>query len=309
MRLGIVLTARCNATCAHCSKSYGPHRTEHLGLDEILRMMNEAADIADSEPLAFDLTGGEPFLDFDLLADVVSHGSRLGAEVTCVTNAFWARSDEIAKFKISRLKECGLTWLCVSASRFHQEFVDLRRVRRALEAAIAAGIQTELKGAITKIDFEAGGALSEWKGVLKATRISIFPVLPYLREGETLPEHEYYRELGLPYQRCPGDMVCVAFDGIARSCCTVGHEDAFLVIGNTRRESLREIHSTLMHAAKQRILREMGPVEFARAAIKVGFGNKLRREYAGPCDLCLHIQSDPQLRQVAEDTSVAMDQD
>ena len=309
MRLGIVLTARCNAACTHCSKSYGPLRTESLGVNEVLRIMDEAAEVADSEPLAFDLTGGEPFLDFDLLVDVVSHGSRLGAEVTCVTNAFWARSDEIARLKISRLKECGLTWLCVSVSRFHQEFVDLRRVRRALDAAMAFGIQTELKGAISRRDLEPEGVLSKWKGVLKATRISVFPVLPYIREGELLPEHEYYRELGLPYQRCPGDMVCVAFDGMARSCCTVGHEDAFLVIGNTRRESVREIHSTLMRAAKQRILRERGPVEFARAAIKLGLGNKLRREYAGPCDLCLHIQSDPQLRQVAEEMAVAMDQE
>lgn len=308
MRLGIVLTARCNATCGHCSKSYGPHRTEQLGLDEVLRIMNEAAEVVDSEPLAFDFTGGEPFLDFELLVNVVSHGSQLGAEVTCVTNAFWARSDELAKRKIERLKECGLSWLCVSVSRFHQQFIGLQRVRRALEAAMAAGIQTELKGAISKSDLEDGGALSEWRSVLKATRISIFPVLPYLRNGETLPEHEYYRELGLPFQRCPGDMVCVAFDGLARSCCTVGHEDAFLLIGNARRESLRQIHGTLMTAAKQRILRELGPVEFARGAIRAGLGDKLRREYAGPCDLCLHIQSDPQLRQVAENMSFALDQ-
>jgi hypothetical protein len=309
MRLGIIMTAHCNATCAHCSKSYGPHRTEHLSLDEIQRMMNEAATVDDAEPLAFDLTGGEPFLNFDLLVDVVSHGSRLGAEVTCVTNASWARSDEIANSKLRRLKEFGLTWLSVSVSRFHQEFIRLERVQRALAAAARVGIKTELKGAFSKHDLEPGAALSAWKDKLQATRISIFPVLPYLREGEALPDEEYYRELGLPFQRCPGDMVCVDFDGLARSCCTLSHGNPFLVIGDARQTTIQQIHETLLHASKQRILRELGPIEFARGAIKAGLRARLRREYAGPCDLCLHIQSDPQLREVAEGMSEALDQE
>ena len=41
--------------------------------------MNEAAAIDDGEPLSFELTGGEPFLDFDSLVKVVSHAGALGA--------------------------------------------------------------------------------------------------------------------------------------------------------------------------------------------------------------------------------------
>jgi hypothetical protein len=271
-------------------------------------MMNEAAAVNDGEPLAFDFTGGEPFLDFELLVDVVSHGKRLRAEVSCVTNASWALSEEVTRSKLTRLKECGLTWLSVSVSRFHQEFIGLKRVQRALFAAAEVGINTELKGAISKRDLEPGGALSVWQDRLQATRVSIFPVLPYLRDGELMADNEYYRESGLPFQRCPGDMVCVDFDGLARSCCTLSYGNPFLVLGDARQTSVQAIHETLMHAPKQRILRELGPIEFARGAIKAGLRTRLRQEYAGPCDLCLHIQSDPQLRQVAEGMSEAFDQ-
>jgi Radical SAM superfamily/4Fe-4S single cluster domain len=307
MKLGIVLTARCNASCAHCSKSFGPYRTEHLSRESICRLMDEAAQIDDGEPLAFELTGGEPFLDFDRLVEVVSHGAQLRATVTCVTNAFWAHDDETARSKLTLLRDAGLTALAVSVSRFHQKYVPLHRAKRALVNAAALGIRTTLKGAVTHRDLESGGALSTWEDTLDAERITIFPILPYLREAEVLPDEEYYRDRGLPFQRCPGDAVCVDFDGIARSCCTLGSGDPFLVIGDAHRTPLREIRSTLQRAGKQRILRESGPIEFARGAIAAGLGHRLRKGYAGPCDLCLHIQADPELRQVAEQMSAAAD--
>jgi hypothetical protein len=307
MKLGIVLTARCNASCAHCSKSFGPYRTEHLSRESIFRLMDEASEIDDGEPLAFELTGGEPFLDFDGLVEVVSHGAQLHATVTSVTNAFWAHDDEVVKSKLTVLRDSGLTALAVSVSRFHQKYVPLHRARRALVNAAALGIRTTLKGAVIHSDLKPGGALSSWQGTLDAERITIFPILPYLREAEALPDEEYYRDLGLPFQRCPGDAVCVDFDGIARSCCTLGAGDPFLVIGDAHCTPLREIHATLRRAGKQRILRESGPIEFARGAIAAGLGHRLRKGYAGPCDLCLHIQADPKLRQVAEQMSAAAD--
>jgi hypothetical protein len=303
MRLGLVITAQCNAACGHCSKSYGPDRTEALSQGEIIRLMDEAAAIDDGQPLCFDITGGEPFLKFDRLVAIVKHGGSLGAEISCMTNAFWARNDEIATSKLTVLKESGLTSLGVSASRFHQQFVPLHRVQRALKTAMQLDILTELKAAVTLRDLTPHGAVSSWKGEISAEWINMFPVLPHLRDGWALPEEEFYREPGLPDHKCPGDAVCVDFNGIARSCCSLGTENTFLQIGDTRQSPLKDIHWTFDHAGKQRILREDGPIGFARGAIAAGVGHRLRTSYAGPCDLCMHIRADSQLRRVAEEMS------
>jgi MoaA/NifB/PqqE/SkfB family radical SAM enzyme len=308
MRLGFILTARCNAACAHCSKSFGPNRTEELNQDEVLRLMNEAAAIEDDEPLAFDLTGGEPFLNFEMLEAVVSHGGSLGARaISCVTNAFWARTDEIAMAKLTRLKKAGLTLLAVSVSRFHQAFVPLHRAQRALKIAGDLGISTELKAAVTQSDLQRDGLVSKWKRQLHAEWINMFPVLPHLRHEADLPEAEYYREPGLPSDKCPGEVVAVDFHGVARSCCSIGEEDSFLVVGDAKRQSLRAIYDTFLGAGKQRILRETGPAAFARGAIAAGLGHRLREAYAGPCDLCIHIRTDPQLRHFAEEMTASFD--
>jgi hypothetical protein len=309
LNLGIILTARCNASCTHCSKNYGPYRKEALSRATILRLMDEAAAIRDGDPLTFDLTGGEPFLDFELLLDVVAHGANLDAQISCVTNAYWAVTNEIAEEKLTKLLKAGLTSLSVSVSRFHQRFVPLRRARRALDIATRLGIATELKGAVTTPDLEAGGALSEWKESLDADKINIFPVLPRLREGATLPEDQYYREPGLPKQRCPGEVVCVYTDGIARSCCGPGVSGPFLALGDTKLTPLAEINRRFLQRGKQRLLREQGPIYFANHAIAAGLSYRLRDAYAGPCDLCSHISSDPELSKVADLVASHIDAD
>ena len=307
MMMSFILGARCNARCGHCAKAYGPTRPEELSPRLILRLMDEAAQIDDGEPLAFAITGGEPFVQFEALLEVVAHGAALGARVHCVTNAYWATTAETATGKLSALRSRGLWGLSVSVSRFHQQFVPLRRVRTALQAAAALGISTTLKGAVVNADLEPGGELAGWKEQLDADDIRIFPVLPYLRPGEALPEQAYYREPGLPQEPCPEEILTVDFNGAARSCCSPGHADEFLTVGDAATTPLAQIERRFRLAGRQRILREQGPIAFARAAIAAGLGERLRPAYAGPCDLCLHIRADDELRHIAEQLSAAAD--
>lgn len=299
MNLGIVLTARCNASCIHCSKSYGPNRTEELSVGHIVQMMEEAAVIEDGAELSFDLTGGEPFLNFSLLREVVAHGAHLGATVSCVTNGYWARDDVTTRERLANLHHAGLSFLGVSVSRFHQQFVPISRPRRALRIAAQLGIKTELKGAVTVSDLTPDGTLDSWKSTLDADKITIFPVLPRLRDGAILPESDFYREIGLPADKCPGEVLCIYADGIARSCCGPEVSGEFLAVGDTKVTPLREIHQRMRRQRKQQILREVGPIHFAKGAIAKGLGDRLRAAYAGPCDLCGHISRDSELRELA----------
>jgi len=307
LQLSFILGARCNARCGHCAKAYGPTRSEELDPDLILRLMDEAAEIEDGEPLAFAITGGEPFVQFATLVEVVAHGARLGAEVSCVTNAYWATTAAAATEKLSLLHASGLARLAVSVSRFHRQFVPLARVHTALEAAASLGLTTTLKGAVLNSDLEPGGELAGWKDKLDADDISIFPILPYLRPGQVLPQQEFYREPGLPEDPCPNEILTIDFNAVARSCCSPGHADEFLAVGDAVRTPLAHIERRFREGGKQRILREQGPIAFARAAIAAGLGGRLRSAYAGPCDLCLHIRSDEQLRRIAEQMSAAAD--
>jgi hypothetical protein len=262
--------------------------------------MNDASKIDDGSVLSFHLTGGEPFLNFPLLIESVAHGARLGAEVTCVTNAYWAKTPETAFEKLKSLKAAGLASLGVSVSRFHEQYVPRRNARLALEAAKALNLPTELKGAVITSDLKEGGLLETWKRELDADEINITPVIPNLRSGTYLADAEYYRQPGLPKQRCPGAIACIEADGVVMSCCGQSPQTGFLEIGHINADSLATLQTRLVNSGKQRILRERGPIAFAKKAISAGLKHVLRAGYAGPCDLCVHIATDPALRGVAE---------
>jgi pyruvate-formate lyase-activating enzyme len=302
MRFGFLVTARCNAACSHCTTSCGPHATTALSRPKILALMDEAAALwrkhhVDGEELQFSISGGEPFLDFPLLLDIVAHGARLGAWVGCVTNGSWATSDLRAREKLGKLKAAGLRALAVSTSRFHREYVATTRVELALRIAGELGLHTTLKCATVKSD---GASLRNWARSAGAKALEVFPVVPYLREGARLPEREYIRRRALPRGRCPAPTITIREDGTAYTCCMPGGFVDFLALGSVHDVPLERVYDRFYLQGKQQALRHKGPIHFARAVIAAGEGHRLRASYESACDLCAHVASDPTMAAVAE---------
>jgi len=77
-------------------------------------------------------TGGEPFLNFDLLLKVTRLADRLEIPSTFVeTNCFWCRDDGTAKQRLMTLKNAGLDGILISANPFVVEQVPFERIERA----------------------------------------------------------------------------------------------------------------------------------------------------------------------------------
>jgi len=77
-------------------------------------------------------TGGEPFLNFELLVEVVAIAHRLGIHSTFVeTNCYWCTDEQTALDKLSQLKQAGLDGMLISANPFVLEYVPFERTLRA----------------------------------------------------------------------------------------------------------------------------------------------------------------------------------
>ena len=298
MNLAFIVTARCNAQCAHCSSGCGPDQSRELPTQRILRLMDEAAALEPDAPLSFGITGGEPFLDLARLLTIVAHGARVGGSVSCVTNAFWASSDERARKTLASLQQAGLATLGVSTSRFHERYVKRSRVERALDCARELGIRTVLKVAVSRSD---GAELEAWARRARADTVEVFPVLPYLRDGQQWEDGEFVRAPGLPEGRCPSARVTVREDGAVLTCCHPGAESDFLRLGTAGEDPLGELYDRFHLQGQQQLLRRKGPIHFARGIQAAGLGHLLRPAYASVCDLCAHIAREPRLARVAAD--------
>ncbi|HZP11318.1 MAG TPA: radical SAM protein [Nevskiaceae bacterium] len=307
MKLALLITAHCNAGCTHCSTSCGPHRSEHLSREQIFRLIDEAAELNGSEKLRVLLSGGEPFLAFDLLLDVVRHARDKRAIVTCVTNAYWATSIEKARDLLRQLKAAGLRSFAISTSRFHQQFIKRQRVERALQASRDVGLRCTLKYVRVRDDSLDERGVRSWATSAGAHDVQDFPLLPHLRAGASAPESSYIRDAGVPTGTCPGAILTVREDGRAFTCCTPGAFTTLLQVGHATRDSLRDVNARFHVGGVQQILRRKGPGEFLEAIRARAQAHRLRSSYASVCDLCTHIAADPVLGAIATEVADAFE--
>ena len=78
-------------------------------------------------------TGGEPFLNFELLLRGTKIASELRIPATFVeSNCFWCADDEVAREKLVHLKEAGLRGVLISVNPFILEHVPFERTERAV---------------------------------------------------------------------------------------------------------------------------------------------------------------------------------
>ena len=88
------MTQRCNAECDICCFSCSPASQRHLDADLIHTVLKQAASSDYIKEIHF--TGGEPFLDFDLLCDCISTATALGLSCFIHTNGYWGADEKDA---------------------------------------------------------------------------------------------------------------------------------------------------------------------------------------------------------------------
>jgi len=81
-------------------------------------------------------TGGEPFLNFELLCRAVRMAKELRVPSLFVeTNCYWARTDEETRKKLGILRDCGLIGILISINPFYLEYVPFERSERVIRIA------------------------------------------------------------------------------------------------------------------------------------------------------------------------------
>lgn len=133
---GLMLTYRCPAACRFCYYCCGPEAGGLMSVDTAIRSWEGLVRIA-GDTAKVHITGGEPFLYFDRLAEICQQAHRLGlAPVDSIeTNAgVWNSPGEL-KDQLRILDQFGLNRLKISWDAFHEEYIDIDRVREFVSIA------------------------------------------------------------------------------------------------------------------------------------------------------------------------------
>jgi len=139
---GILLSYKCNSSCKHCMYACSPGwKGDWISEEDAESILSQfSARLRGKYPYpdrigvnyGIHFTGGEPFLNFDLLLKVTEIASKLEIPSTFVeTNCFWCRDDETTRERLVKLKDAGLDGILISANPFIVEQIPFERTERA----------------------------------------------------------------------------------------------------------------------------------------------------------------------------------
>ena len=140
---GLLLTYQCTSECRHCMYACSPKWNgdwiSQKDLEIVLSLLSGRIRPSprgnQSVGLNYGLhfTGGEPFLNFDLLLKAVVIADELRIPSTFVeTNCYWCRNDGDTRERLQLLKETGLKGILISVNPFYAEYIPFERTKRCI---------------------------------------------------------------------------------------------------------------------------------------------------------------------------------
>ncbi|MBU7009202.1 MAG: radical SAM protein [Theionarchaea archaeon] len=298
--LDFLLTYRCVSECKHCLYHASPRANGEMNLSDAKKYLDQAKSIK-----SVVIHGGEPFIYFDILVKITKYARKKDIErIWVMTNGYWARNQQIARERLSNLKDAGCTHILLSADVFHQEFISLERVKTALDAARGLdfpniivnslyvgdeGDDNEYNIKTKKIIQELGSlddVITKWESCLVGVSISVMgraceTLTPYLTKKDVSEE----RCTLLPYLgKDLGDPRTFEIDPFGNVLLCPG-----LSVGNAKEQQLSDIIKTY-DPSKIPVLDKLkkgGPKELLKEAVEKGY---TPGEYVDVCHLCYEVR-------------------
>ncbi len=292
---GLLLTYRCNASCEFCYYNCSPKQAGLMPVETVINSWRSLKELA-GEATKVHITGGEPFLYWEHLVEVLREASKagLGPIDLIETNGFWATDGSIVKERLKILDELGMNRFKVSCDPFHQEYVDIEPVGRLAETA------KEMLG--------EKRVLVRWEKYLD-NPVEMKTVTAAERERRYIEALKDYpcRFTGRAAGKLAELVASQTLEQIASQNCRKAflgargvHIDPYgnvfsgtcsgIIIGNVTKQSLAEIWQSWQPGNNEvvDVLFKRGPAGLLDEAMKLGY--KPAERYAGKCHLCTSIR-------------------
>ena len=141
--VGLVLSYKCSAECRHCMYACSPKwKGDWIGQEDLETVLSQLAGKISPSPWGaqaigvndgLHFTGGEPFLNFELLLKAVKIADEHKIPSTFVeTNCYWSKDDDVTRDKLRLLQENGLKGILISVNPFYAEYVPFERSERCI---------------------------------------------------------------------------------------------------------------------------------------------------------------------------------
>jgi len=301
-RVGLLLTERCNIACRHCWFDSGPDKTATMTPQEARGYIDQARGVPTVEWISF--TGGEPFLLHEALLDLIGYSSDGGLRTECVTNCFWAETEERAVEILGGLVDAGLDVINISSDDFHQRHIPFDGVRNCYRTAKSLGLKTVIMCAPSRSSTLRIGRIAEMLGgdgihilgdgepEAPVSALAVETGFVPVGRAASIPREEWL------VGESPVDGPCrtvlrdvgIAPGGRVLPCCSAASLVEDVTLGNAGKRSLA---SLIEEAGRRPVFKALTTIGPAGLAERLGIMEKGR--YVSRCHLCYEVLTDPGL--------------
>lgn len=293
--LVLIPSDHCNITCRHCAPECGPVSKQPWDVPLLKQCITDASHIA-SLGKTVHLAGGEPFLYFPQMLEVARHARQSGLTCSAVTNGFWGVNAGRAGRMISSLAESGLNRVELSTDAFHQEYIPVETVRRAIQVLKSAGVCVILR-VVTSRKHTVDETLRQLRAEdLDGVEVAGSPVVPVGRAREAVPPQERYLSDCGACGACHSLLnLTVRPDGSVFPCCAGSETNPALSLGNLYETSVDAVVQAAEWNVLVKKLVQQGPASFFPILEDAGLGHKIQPEYTNVCHVCTDLFADPEV--------------
>ena len=287
--LAIMLTRKCNMSCAHCSVESGPKVS---GEPDAARLLESVRAASNGGVRSILLTGGEPMLREDVLLEMLRECQRLGIHTALASNGFWGKTPQRARETVARLQAAGLHMMTISYDRYHADFQGPQPAVNIARAAGEAKLLINISVTRTVEEDDLDAIVAPFAATPNAN-LRFYDVQPIGRARD-FDKTTLRGEVGGFCNACSAPALT---DGGKLTACNgpsyFSAASSPLIVGDSTAEPLE----TLLHRHDEdeilEAIRTHGPQWLLGELEQLpGFENFARPNYGGMCDLCLHLNGD-----------------
>ena len=287
----LMLTRKCNMSCAHCSVASHPGISEEPTAETLRRAVME---MGEAGVVGLQYTGGEPLIRHKLLFELMELAhTRYGMGAAIVSNGFWGKKPERAREFFHKLVSLGLARLTISYDRFHAKFMGPEPVCNILEVARQCQWPVNINVTRTAQDGELAELLAPF-APFENVAFRFYDVQP-VGEAEKLDEELRAQLEGF----CSGcEQATVCDDGRVTACNGPAYfepDKSALILGHIREESIGEMLRRHDQDPILQTIRLEGPIKLRETLESLPeFADfPFKKNYGGMCELCRQICRDP----------------
>lgn len=290
-RVCIALTNKCTAACEMCCYECSPQKDSHLTYEVVSDLIDQIEMIGGINDI--NITGGEPFLYYDELKQIISKATQEGFNVTCLTNSFWCDEYEYVIKRLKELKALGLKEIYTSMDVFHREYISPNKVANLLKASKEIGLACGLNILCVKSrNQELFSILEELGDAIFNVKVSVFPLNVVGKQEELIQKNDVADEVSISQLKCKFNRVLlINYDGDVYPCCS-NYIKAIpcLKVGNIYEASIKDIvHSVTKKFPFGKII--MNGICNIAGVVKENNLMTLDDTYIDGCQLCKDIFS------------------